>query len=451
MHLTVASSDATAGGLLQQMDSLFGSMSNSTPPGVWETQRRGVFQAGQLTVKNRIVNENLISFVPPSFSAGCGGIDLFGGSFSFINADQFVQLLRGIAANAAGYAFQLALGAMCPECASIIEQIQKKIQELNQFFGNSCQVAQGIVNDTLGAAIGKQDTEASKISFTKGLGDIFESWTLKDGKSPTEKASEHAPKEFAEKVQGNIVWRALKKQAVSGWFVGGDEDLLEAIMSITGTVIVGEMQDAGDGKKEPKYSSFTGNKIRFQDLLEGTGSQTIQVLRCDERAVDKCLNPSMQPMTIKGFQRLIYDKLLNGENGTPGLVYRIAANQGSLSDADKAFLSPQKFGLAGLIFKLCQQGTTGAEALADQAIPHLAFDLAVVMINDMIKSVDSAVKVSDDPHMTDLQQILKNSRDQLYNEERLARDKIGSPIEIYKSYMTILEISQKIRYALTGK
>ncbi len=54
--------------------------------------------------------------VPPSFSAGCGGIDLFGGSFSFINMNQFVDLMRAVASNAAGYAFQLAINAMCPDC-----------------------------------------------------------------------------------------------------------------------------------------------------------------------------------------------------------------------------------------------------------------------------------------------------------------------------------------------
>jgi conjugative transfer pilus assembly protein TraH len=44
------------------------------------------------------MNESLWHFVPPSFDAGCGGIDLFAGSFSFISAEQFQNLLRAIAA-----------------------------------------------------------------------------------------------------------------------------------------------------------------------------------------------------------------------------------------------------------------------------------------------------------------------------------------------------------------
>ncbi|MDN4704685.1 conjugal transfer protein TraH [Vibrio parahaemolyticus] len=44
--------------------------------------------------------QNLVSFTPPSWKAGCGGVDMFGGSFSFINAEQLVTMMRAVAANA---------------------------------------------------------------------------------------------------------------------------------------------------------------------------------------------------------------------------------------------------------------------------------------------------------------------------------------------------------------
>ncbi|MCV5433856.1 conjugal transfer protein TraH, partial [Escherichia coli] len=89
--------------------------------------------------------ENLVSFAPPSWKAGCGGVDLFGGWIFLINADQIVQLLRAVAANAKGYAFQLALDNVFPDGAKWIENFQKKVQALNQHLGNSCQLAQGFV------------------------------------------------------------------------------------------------------------------------------------------------------------------------------------------------------------------------------------------------------------------------------------------------------------------
>ena len=81
-----------AAGLQSKMDSVFGEMSNISRPGVFETQRRGVLSGGSMYVRSPIMNTDLINFQAPSFKAGCGGVDFFGGSFSFINADQFVQL-----------------------------------------------------------------------------------------------------------------------------------------------------------------------------------------------------------------------------------------------------------------------------------------------------------------------------------------------------------------------
>jgi len=111
-----------------------------------------------------------VSFVPPSFSAGCGGIDLFGGSFSFINMNQFVDLMRAVASNAAGYAFQLAINAMCPDCGNVMSDLQKEVQQLNQMFSNSCQLAQGLVNDAASVLPDKvqSDMKMSTISFSKG-------------------------------------------------------------------------------------------------------------------------------------------------------------------------------------------------------------------------------------------------------------------------------------------
>ena len=132
---------ASAGGLQNKMDAVFNDMSNVSRPGVFETQRRGVLSRGSAYIRSPIMNTELVNLQAPSFKAGCGGIDFFGGSFSFINADQFVQLLRSVASNAKGYAFQIALDIACPDCMAWINNLQSKIQKLNEQLGNSCQLA----------------------------------------------------------------------------------------------------------------------------------------------------------------------------------------------------------------------------------------------------------------------------------------------------------------------
>ena len=161
--------------LQQEMDAMFGTMTNATAPTAHLGQRRGVISGGSVVSRNRVMNTNMVSFVPPSFSAGCGGIDLFGGSFSFINMNQFVNLMRAVASNAAGYAFQLAINAMCPDCGNVMSDLQKKVQQLNQMFSNSCQLAQGLVNDAASVLPEKvqSDMKMSTISFSKGVTDVF--------------------------------------------------------------------------------------------------------------------------------------------------------------------------------------------------------------------------------------------------------------------------------------
>jgi hypothetical protein len=164
--------------------SLFNTLLNHTAPTAHLGQRRGVVTGGSLNARNRIMNESLWHFVPPSFSAGCGGIDLFAGSFSFISAEQFQNLLRAIAANAAGYAFEVALGAMCKECLETMETLQKKIQALNQGFANSCQLAKGLVNDVADAFDVKHKDNTSLWGMVKGLGDVFETRSATTGVDP---------------------------------------------------------------------------------------------------------------------------------------------------------------------------------------------------------------------------------------------------------------------------
>ena len=76
-----------------------------------------------------------------------------------------------------------------------IETMQKKVQQLNQHFGNSCQLAQGLINDGLDAAGYKKHSDASLIAATSGaVEDIFEA---QSGDALGD-AQEAAPEQVAE-------------------------------------------------------------------------------------------------------------------------------------------------------------------------------------------------------------------------------------------------------------
>lgn len=101
---------------------------------------------GYAEVRTPLSGANIISFSPPDISAGCGGINLYMGSFHFINGQEFLALLRTIGQEALGYAFQLAIDAMCHQCGALLASIEKTIQAMNNSLHNTCQLAHGIFN-----------------------------------------------------------------------------------------------------------------------------------------------------------------------------------------------------------------------------------------------------------------------------------------------------------------
>lgn len=134
--------------LNDELKSTFDGLVNVTPGGSYDTQRRGVIAGGSISMRNKIVHPNLVSWVPPNLNGGCGGIDLFAGSFSYINGAQFTQLSRSIAQAAVGYAFELAIEGMCPTCAQVISKLQSEVAKLNSLMRNSCEFAKTAVNAT---------------------------------------------------------------------------------------------------------------------------------------------------------------------------------------------------------------------------------------------------------------------------------------------------------------
>ena len=106
-----------AGDLNAEVNAMFnnlGAMGNYTAPGAFRGQAYNTYTGGSLFMRspNKVYQLAAIQF--PSAKAGCGGIDVFGGSFSHISATEFKNMLRNITAALPGIAFQLALESVAP-------------------------------------------------------------------------------------------------------------------------------------------------------------------------------------------------------------------------------------------------------------------------------------------------------------------------------------------------
>jgi len=100
----------------------------------------------------------------PKFDAGCGGIDLYAGGFSFINSDQLIGTLKSVGSSSIGYAFLLGLETVSPQVANTIKNLQTWANNMNAFNINSCETAAGLV----GSAWPRQTHASQHVCRTLG-------------------------------------------------------------------------------------------------------------------------------------------------------------------------------------------------------------------------------------------------------------------------------------------
>jgi len=107
---------------------------------------RDVFTGGSFRMYVPQTQTQFVSITPPSFSAGCNGIDAAFGGFSFINGEKLKQMVKAIMSAAPGYALDLAIRTLCPMCADIMQKIRELSNWANSLSLDSCGAAMSLVN-----------------------------------------------------------------------------------------------------------------------------------------------------------------------------------------------------------------------------------------------------------------------------------------------------------------
>ena len=125
----------------------------SVSPNYFQGQKRGFFTAGSYSARWR--NAGTITpfgISAPSIKVGCGGIDIFGGAFNFVNPQYLVQQLQTMLQAAPAVAFDIALKTLCEQCSQTLGKIEAMIQRLNSLQFNACKATKAAVF-TLASAI----------------------------------------------------------------------------------------------------------------------------------------------------------------------------------------------------------------------------------------------------------------------------------------------------------
>lgn len=450
IFLLFAWTKAHAAGMETQMDRILQEMSAYTEPGSYETQRRSSYFGGRYTMKSRIFNENLVTMTLPSARGGCNGIDVYGGSFSFVSSDKISELLRAVASNAKGYAFQLAMDNMCADCIKWMNDLQTKVQKLNEHLSNSCQLAQGIVDGGLAAARQKEWSGFAETSVAQGIKrDFSDAWKhVETGPSAFMAVFENAPEEANEKT-GAITYKAMREHSLQNWISGGDDPLLEQIMSMTGSIVITGLRDApglenryGAGgattqpvtEQAPQIAILPGGQIRLEDLMYGKVGAL--VYNCDADATtDNCRIDSSMPnykhsVDIIGFEgRLI--EIFNGSNGIIDLM-RSSRGLAAPTDQQRAVLSKMPGSMGSKLFTIAPKSPEAAKDFVNRFGGRFALEVIRNLVDESFKAVETAMSTENSPYSDQQRNLFKESRD--------AFDKEYQALTASKAYPKLDEI-----------
>ncbi len=272
-----------AGDLNTEVNNMFnslGAIGNYTAPGAFRGQTLNTFTGGSLVMRspNKVYQLAAIQF--PSAKAGCGGIDVFGGSFSHISAEEFKNMLRNITAALPGIAFQLALESVSPLLGGLTKWGKGLETWINNARINSCETAKAIVSTAAEAAGYSAQEACADLAIQMGLEsdrDAARRRCASDRPGILASARSSADPNVRNRAPfvGNLTWKALQ---YTGSYL--DDAERELILSIVGTVIYHPEDSGRDPELVAPTISSISQLLYGQAAAAGT-NVTQHLLNCN--------------------------------------------------------------------------------------------------------------------------------------------------------------------------
>lgn len=363
------------------MNSFFNDMgynSNVTPPGVYEGQAAGYFTGGGLTLRAPSRNYQIASAQAPSYRAGCSGVDLYGGGFSYVNSDQLIAALRNVGQNAASYAFMLGLRVISPQIANVMEWVKDKAEMINSLNINSCEAAASLVGGTMGI----DAKENSQCVLTRyGNGDSMEDARQACGaggqRNSTLAGSSLNNVAFT---RGNIAWRVMWKNM----FLRNNTDLMELMMNLSGTVIL---------DKDLTNENSATTTITLPSIMNTQRAEMLNALLDGSQSVNirGCSTISDEMACTRLMDKIIQLAAGNGLNNRVTVIMDSIAdkirNRQALSDSEIGLLGATRIPIYKILNVASAMSSIVATSQADKYSDIVAKDILYSYINDLLDMV----------------------------------------------------------------
>lgn len=371
--------------VLTKMNGYFeeaGAAANVSGPSAFEGQSAGYYSMGNVWTRFPQRSVAPFNLQLPSARAGCGGIDLFAGSFSFINTAELVAMLKATANNALGFAFKLAIDSVSPEIGKVMDEFSQKVQQLNQMNINSCETAQALV----GGIWPKMETTRSTICEAVGNSQgMFSDWAASrqgcnNGNRRDSTIAGNSDPAMKDQLVGerhNYTWEALRK---ANNFGGFDQQFSELIMTLVGTIVTIPSTDPSVGGRVQIIGP--AEEAVATALLDATPTAPVTILKCNDA---DCFNVGRQTLSVPVWI---------------ALKPRIARNIREMGDKIRTDtpLTPIEKQLLNIssvpLFKILSVQAFAHRSLAQGDIDNLAeivaTDLLIAMLDNFLDKVQQA-------------------------------------------------------------
>lgn len=436
-----------------EMTRLFNEQGNVTKPQVAIGATRGVVTLGNASIKSPIVRTDDLGFHAemPSITAGCGGIDIQGGALSFPSSERFVEIARAVAANAKGYAFRLALSAVCDKCEAKMTEIQEWINKFGLEQKSSCEIAQSIMDKSgaSNAITGWGSRVGANLSLSEGSQpDSYAASGSESGIDPATQAYRDHPEKMKKLMVGNFVWDALDKGDFGSWLgTTNSKDLRQEMMSISGTIIACVAGEDGcrpveDGNNDAIgliTRSFAPTMTLWQLVGRGDDAK-VKVWTC---ANSDCMD--LKEKTISNY-RTLTDEIVDAFNMEDGIIDRMAlsANQSQPLTSKEAGILAATDDIGEMAVDLARQpnGSRNAKEFI-QAYAHVA---AARYVHQYLRAAMSELiaVLENDPRApaVDAVEQVRAAREKLSTDYRQITSMVSSDNAMYANYRAMVEMGR---------
>lgn len=422
-----------------------GGQMNYTAPG--KGQAAGYYTGGGLYMRTPIRNTSFVSLSAPSYRAGCGGIDLFGGAFSHISAGEFISTLKAVVNNASGAAFKIGLETISPILGEVMGDLNDIMSRINQANMNSCESAQNIVGAMWPQIDESSRSICSMIGNRQGFfADMAQAKHKcgNGGERVSTLSRATGPAKDMIPVDRNPTWEALKGHPL----LSSNPELMKVMHTLLGTAFFRQGASDDAANTPVIIPPRPLDKKMIGALLTGG---TFEVHQCTGTGttLDKCIDVSRLGTTVtiasgKGFQDIVTTRL---DSIAAKIRNRQAIGPRS-TDPDADLLNITTLPIHKMLAVQTAYQPMASVVYAQQYAEVIALDILFAFLRENIRMVEESgaakVMFATEQEKEGFYQSIRISMDAITRERSETMEKFNREIEI-------VEKTQFVEQALLGR